>query len=191
MQMSNVWRFYWPIKGRFALVVLAESVAVVAVTVLPMGVLVSGTCHCITISVVCNAATVAASAIKYSKRISASMCNSKSVVVAAVTIVAVDVTDKVAKAEATVFIIYNDVCRAFLTYWQVIAIFTPHTSHLPPPVSHRTIPASQEESPASQEETPASQEEIPASQEETSACREETPASQEETPASQEKTPAS
>ena len=123
MQVSNVWRFYWPIKGRSALVALAEAVALVAVAVLPMGVLVSGTCNCIPISVVCNEATVAATATKYSSRISASTSNSKSVAVAAVTSVEVDVTDKVAKAEATVFIIHNDVCCAFLTYWQVIATF--------------------------------------------------------------------
>ena len=62
MQVSNDWRFYWPIKGRSALVALAEAVAMVAVAVLPKGISVSGTCNCIPISVVFNAATVAATA---------------------------------------------------------------------------------------------------------------------------------
>ena len=38
---------------------LAEAVAMVAVAVLPKGISVSGTCNCIPISVVFNAATVA------------------------------------------------------------------------------------------------------------------------------------
>ena len=47
MQVSKVWRFYWPIKGRSALVAVAEAVAAVAVAVLPMEVSVGGTCNCI------------------------------------------------------------------------------------------------------------------------------------------------
>ena len=86
----------WPIGAS----ALEKAVEMETVAVLPMGVSVSGTCNCIPISVVFNAATVAATATKHSKRISASTSNSKSPRSSSDRPVAVDVSVKVAKAEA-------------------------------------------------------------------------------------------
>ena len=100
MKMSSVWRFYWPIKGPSALLALAETLAVVTVPVCRWQFQSVEHTIAMPISVVFNAARVAATASKGNRRISGSKSNSKSPRSSSDRPVAVNVAVKVAKAEA-------------------------------------------------------------------------------------------
>ena len=79
----------WPIGAS----ALEKAVEMETVAVLPMGVSVSDTCNCIPISIVFNAATVAATAPKIANALALPRAIARVIAVAAATPVAIDVTD--------------------------------------------------------------------------------------------------